>query len=86
HVELWLDLQAIRPTEKRTTWIIIASDQPSPTGEVRAGYGFERTWAQVPLAAMVDEVGAGRLVFLTDDYAPVDRLLGDLLLSDALVE
>ncbi len=86
HVELWLDLQAITPVEKRTTWIIIASDQPTPFGEVRAGYGFERSWVQVPVDAMINEVGAERLVFLTDDYAPVDRLLGDLLLSDALVE
>ncbi|MFK7945118.1 MAG: fused MFS/spermidine synthase [Paracoccaceae bacterium] len=86
HVELWLDLQAIRPTEARTTWIVLASDTPTRTGEVTSTYGFERKWVQVPVAQMVDTVGADRLVTLTDDYAPVDRLLGDLLLSGELLE
>ncbi|MEM7507351.1 MAG: fused MFS/spermidine synthase [Pseudomonadota bacterium] len=86
YVELWLDLEAIQPGEARTTWIVIASDRATPSGEVRSSYGFERRWVQVPLDAMIAEVGADQLVSLTDDYAPVDRLLGDLLLSNALTE
>ena len=86
NVELWLDIDAIQPTEARTTWIIIASDTATPTERANAEYGFGRIWAQIPLDAMIKEVGADQLVVLTDDFAPVDRLLGDLLLTDALTE
>ena len=86
HVELWLDVQAIRPVEARTTWIVIASDRPTPAAQVQAEYGFSRTWVRVPLKGMIEEVGADRMVFLTDDFAPVDRLLRDLLLDGTLTE
>lgn len=85
-VELWLDLDAIQPVEARTTWIIIASATATPRDRITATYGFGRTWTRVPLDAMIDHVGRDQLVALTDDYAPVDRLLGDLLLTNALTE
>lgn len=37
--------------------------------------GPRRNWAQVPVTDMIGVVGAGGLAFLTDDHAPVDRLL-----------
>jgi hypothetical protein len=81
HVELWLDPEAIRPVETRTTWIVIASDTPTPATEIRASYGVPRSWVQVPLNAMIKAVKEEQLITLTDDFAPVDRLLGDLLTS-----
>ncbi len=86
HVELWLDPEAIRPVETRTTWILIASDRPTPAAQIDATYGAPRSWVQVPLPAMVETVGKDLLVTLTDDFAPVDRLLGDLLLTTTLSE
>jgi hypothetical protein len=85
-VELWLDLDAIGPAEKRTTWIVIASNVATDAAEIRSQYGFDRRWVQVPVGRMIDQVGADRLVFLTDDHAPVDWLLRDLLLRGDLTE
>ena len=86
HVELWLDFEAIGPAEARTTWIVLASDTPTNLGELGSTYGPRRRWVQVPVSQMITAVGADKLVSLTDDYAPVDRLLGDLLLSGDLLE
>ena len=86
HVELWLDVEAIRPHEARTTWIVLASDRATGLDELSSDYGFARTWVRIPLTPMVAEVGADRLVHLTDDFAPVDRLLSDLLLDRGLIE
>ena len=85
-VELWLDLEAIGPNEKRTTWIVIASNAATPAAEIRATVGFARRWINVPIEAMIREVGADRLVHLTDDHAPVDWLMRDLLLNRDLTE
>ena len=86
HVELWLDIGDIQPDEARTTWIVLASDRATGAGEIEAAYGFGRHWVQVPLDRMIQTVGAENLVFLTDDYAPVDRLLSGVLLNAELSE
>ncbi|MEM7212529.1 MAG: fused MFS/spermidine synthase [Pseudomonadota bacterium] len=86
HVELWLDRESIQPFEARTTWIVLASDRATGTRDVTAQYGFRRQWVQVPLQAMIDTVDPGALVTLTDDFAPVDRLLSHVLLDADLAE
>lgn len=86
HVELWLDVAAIQPNEARTTWIVLASATPSAKDHVSARYGLVRDWVRVPLADMVNTVGEDRIIFLTDDYAPVDRLLSKVLLDASLSE
>ncbi|MEL7137981.1 MAG: fused MFS/spermidine synthase [Pseudomonadota bacterium] len=80
-VELWLDVEALGPTERRTTWIVLASEEPTGEEFLASSYGFKREWARVPLEAMVAAVGEEKLAVLTDDYAPVDRLLASVLLS-----
>jgi MFS family permease len=80
-VELWMDVDEIAPQEKRTTWIVLASQTQSPGPEITSTYGAYRTWVRVPLQAMIDVVSRDKLVFLTDDYAPVDRLLSSMLLN-----
>lgn len=85
-VELWIDLEEIGPDEKRTTWIVLASDQPSGVGEIIASNGFPRRWVQVPLDGMIAAVGGEHLVTLTDDYSPVDRLLAGVLLNASAAE
>lgn len=79
HVELWLDVEQIQLGEARTTWIMLASDRPTGQSQLEASYGFGRTWVQAPLDAMIDYVGRDYIVMLSDDFAPVDRLLSQLL-------
>lgn len=74
-VELWIDIESIRPGDARTTWIVLASDRATGVDRLAAATGPLRNWANVPLDQMIGVVGADRLSFLTDDYAPVDRLL-----------
>ena len=78
-VELWLDAEEVGPVEARTTWIVLASDEDSGIGEWRARFGFERTWLRVPTEAMLAVLPHDQTPILTDDYAPVDRLLAPLL-------
>lgn len=85
-VELWLDLDALGAGPARTTWILLAGGEASRRGEIAARYGLPRRWVQVPLEEMAAWLPPGALVTLTDDYAPVDRLLGALLLDPDAAE
>ena len=85
-VELWIDRESIQPLEIRTTWIVLASDEPTPGDRLASEYGFGREWVRLPLDQMVDMIGEAELTFLTDDFAPVARLLARVLLSADLVE
>jgi MFS family permease len=89
-VEMWLDAAELRPDEGRATWIILASPLPTslPTGgaERRSTRGAPRTWVQVPLDALLASMPDGAIRVLTDDFAPVDRLLAPMLLDRALAE
>lgn len=88
HVEMWLDAAGVQRDETRTTWVIVASE--SRTGgaiaadRLRATDGTGREWVRVPTARMIKAVGAP--ILLTDDHAPVARLLEALLRSEALSE
>lgn len=83
-VSLWLDATELGPEEARATWIILASDTPFAGEERRATRGLRRTWLRVPLDAMLRAVPGA--VELTDDFAPVDRLLAPVLLDARLAE
>ena len=75
HVELWLDIASIQPGDARTTWIVLAAAEASPASQISATHGFQRDWVRVPLQDMKRVLGEARIVRLTDDFAPVDRLL-----------
>ncbi|MEO0818860.1 MAG: fused MFS/spermidine synthase [Pseudomonadota bacterium] len=81
HVELWLDVEALGPGQSRTTWIVLASDRPTGARYLAAASGFGREWLRVPLEEVRAAVGEDAPTILTDDYAPVDRLLAPVLLS-----
>ncbi len=86
HVELWLDRDELRPVEARATWIVLASDTPTGVDEMQATLGVRRAWVRVPTDAMIALAPPGEPILLTDDYAPVDRLMGRMLTDPALAE
>lgn len=86
HVELWLDLDQLRGGGGRTTWVVVASDLPTGRDAIEAEAGFRRRWVRVPTEAVLEAAGAEGRIFLTDDLAPVDRLMRHILLDAALSE
>ena len=78
-VELWLARSAVSAEETRTTWIVVASAVPTGSDALTASDGTGREWVRVPLEGMLRVVPASERIFLTDDHAPVARLLGPLL-------
>ena len=83
-VELWLDEAALSPEEARTTWIVLASATPTDTARIEAEDG--RAWVRVPLDRMLEVVPQAKRAILTDDHAPVARLLGALLTDRQFAE
>jgi hypothetical protein len=86
HVELWLDATELRGGEARATWIILASQDGMGREAWRSTRGVSREWLRIPLDAMLAQMPDGAVVRLTDDFAPVDRLLAPMLLDAKLSE
>jgi spermidine synthase len=86
HVELWLDTGSMGPGEARVTWLVVASDRPSGLSEIRARHGFARTWLRVPTEAMLSVLPREAQVVLTDDHAPVARLMRHVITDRRLAE
>lgn len=85
-VELWLDAAELRQSETRATWIILASQDGTGREDWRSTRGVARDWVRIPLDRMLAQMPQGAVVALTDDFAPVDRLLAPMLLDAALSE
>lgn len=81
HVEIWReDVGGVGAAESRVTYIVTASDADTPGRELHAAFGIRRSWTQMAVADMMEPT-AEAPVLLTDDYAPVDRLLSRVLFS-----
>jgi len=79
-VEVWLERQeAANPG--RVTFIVLASRRATPVGSISALRGPERTWIRWPGKAVENALTRSDLPILTDDFAPVDRLMSHLLLK-----
>lgn len=85
-VEAWLDTESFPATDARVTWIVIATDTPTPTRKFSAQYGFQREWLRAPVERLMKVAGEQNIVMLTDNYAPVARLLAPVLLNSAFSE
>jgi spermidine synthase len=79
-VEVWVDGDDLSQGE-RLTYLVLASDRPSGTGLVRASRFFPRHWLRLRDDQVRAAVGAAEVPLLTDDFAPVDRLMAHVLLS-----
>ncbi len=83
-VDVWFD--TVDSTGGRNTYVIVASDTPWPEGSLSAARGEKRSWLRSPHALLAARIAAAQVPVLTDDYAPVDRLLSHVLLDRELSE
>ncbi len=58
---------------------MVAGEAPSPAGRIDSHIDLDRSWVRWPPGDLEPRVLASDSPVLTDDYAPVDRLLGTLL-------
>lgn len=84
-VEVWLDTADARSVE-RINYVVIASARPSADDLLRSTRGIQRAWARLPPAGMAARLDLADAPILTDDYAPVDRLLSHVLFDPGLAE
>ena len=72
-VEAWLDPQEAA-AGGRAIFLLAAGFIESPATEIRSPYG-DRTWIKWPAEDLAARLDHPDVLTLTDDYAPVDRLL-----------
>ncbi|WP_370152511.1 fused MFS/spermidine synthase [Ferrovibrio sp.] len=78
-VEVWLDDES-RRRGGRVTFVVLGLTEASPAPVMRATEPFPRIWLRWPPADLAARITADGLPVLTDDFAPVDRLMAGFLL------
>ncbi len=76
--EVWADVEQLR-AGGRITYLVVSGERPTSTSRLRSRIIDSRLWLRWPSADLEQRVMAGDIPVLTDDYAPVERLLGPLL-------
>lgn len=80
-VEIWREVAADgQAADDRVTYIVLATGRATSAGDLVSAFGIERRWERVALRTLMD-ADTGAPVLLTDDYAPVDRLLSSVLFA-----
>jgi len=69
----------------RITYEVVAASAGAPVATLRSAFGIRRIWQRIPLGDLMDP-GGEPPVILTDDFAPVDRLLSGVLFSAVSTE
>lgn len=77
-VEVWAEVAQLQ-SGGQITYLVVAGDQPSPAGRIDSRVEPDRVWVRWPASDLGPQVMASDSPVLTDDYAPVDRLLGAVL-------
>jgi spermidine synthase len=70
-VEVWADVEQLS-AGGRVTFVVRAAAQASPSGRIE---GDDRAWLRWPGEGLAQAIAAAAVPVLTDDYAPVDRLM-----------
>lgn len=84
-VEVWVDAEdAGKPA--RITFVVLAASEPTPIDLLRAARGMQRQWLKLAPEGLAEKIRQARVPVLTDDYAPVDRLMSHLTLDPSLSE
>ena len=85
NVEVWVDEQQWREAG-RITFVVLAGSRPSPARALRGAspddIAADRSWRQLPAAAVRQAADAAGVPVLVDDHAPVDRLMFHVLERD----
>ena len=66
---------------ERMTFIVVASKTPFEKKFLVAQNGFERNWWRWPDSKLDEVISSDAVLILTDDYAPVERLMSGVVLS-----
>ncbi|MHA1597634.1 MAG: fused MFS/spermidine synthase, partial [Alphaproteobacteria bacterium] len=77
--EVWIEAEEVG-NPGRVTYIVIASATPTPSRRITSARGPSRTWIRWPTADLAVAVRNADVPVLSDDFAPVDRLMSHLLL------
>ena len=77
-VEVWADAEQLREGG-RITYLLAAAGQPTATHRIEASDGSGRLWVRWPANDLRARVEASGALVLTDDHAPVERLLAQHL-------
>jgi spermidine synthase len=78
HVEVWVDLEQLRGGD-RSTYLVVAGDAPT---QVRRLASPRHSWVVWPDEILTPRIAAAAVPLLTDDYAPVARLMRAVLADD----
>jgi len=85
HVEVWAERDELMAARdggaRRVTYMVVAGRTATDISRVRARRGIERTWLRWPADDLAKTMAGADVPILTDDYAPVDRLMAGLLLQ-----
>ncbi|MFQ6022338.1 MAG: fused MFS/spermidine synthase [Acidiferrobacterales bacterium] len=85
NVEVWVDAEQIM-TGGRMTFLVSASTRPTPAAriesEAKSEDDTQRTWLRWPTDKLKAEIAKSEVPILTDNYAPVDRLMFPVLKKD----
>lgn len=76
-VEVWVEARAAEG--RRVSYVVLASDVATPAARLAARRGAVRDWARLPADFVAARAAAAPV--LTDDRAPVERLMAHLLLD-----
>jgi hypothetical protein len=78
-VEVWLDDES-RRRGGRVTFVVLGLREASESMVLRATEPFRRTWLRWPAEDLDARIAAAGVPVLTDDFAPVDRLMAGFVL------
>jgi predicted membrane-bound spermidine synthase len=79
HVDLWM--QGV-PEDPRVTFIVTATNAERLPRTIEARTGPPRRWSRMTEDILAFGTPPALLPVLSDDYAPVERLIADLLIGD----
>ena len=80
-VEIWADSRQAAAA-KRLTYLLVASAHPVEGNRLQSQSGTGKEWIRLSPGAVAGRLAPEDVPVLTDDFAPVDRLLGAIVASE----
>jgi hypothetical protein len=84
-VEVWLDADDARSIQ-RINYVVVAAHAPTPSDLFHSQRGIRRSWLRLSAQQLASRADVANAPILTDDFAPVDRLLSHIIFDPALAE